>query len=163
MNPGLIKPLRRVSKRLVSRHNNWTIWTMYCVINCVALVPWTTLYRLTISMCINLYSFYEVITGKILLINPNPNSNLRLNDTGLCEHIEKELPWSVMLKTRSTWTTPSLSAQDDLTIQWINYQYQELNLRSYERSISRRSPLYLFATGSILVCDFLMLNLSLCM
>ena len=38
------------------------------------------------------------------------NSNLRLSlyiHNGLCEHIEKELPWSVMLITRTTRATPS--------------------------------------------------------
>ena len=32
---------------------------------------------------------------------------LSCSPTGLCEYIEKELPWSAMLITRSTQATPS--------------------------------------------------------
>ena len=51
---------------------------------------------------------YGDISTRIII---TPNSNLRLSlyiHTGLCEHVEKEWPWSVMLITRSTLATDSM-------------------------------------------------------
>ena len=46
----------------------------------------------------------------------------------LCEHIEKELPWSIVVNL--PWQLLFMSDQDNRRTQWINYRNWELNPRS---------------------------------
>ena len=101
----------------VVRHDKRSHWSSSTlsvsrVIGCSEAINW--------HLCVNWQQI--IITSIIIKIISNSLPFVSL----LCEHIEKELPWSTIL-TRSTRVTPSLSVQNNLRIHWINYRDRELN------------------------------------